>query len=261
LAIVASKGQGAFIMGSVFPNPGWRAQRWEGEGAPAPRRDRLVLVEPHGLLRDGLALLIAKRIPEALVECYARVEDVAPERATLALIGLDPRRDDDRDVPLRLRDLRSRCGDAPIGVVLACADATTTRAIAALGVAGVVRHDATLAVAIAAIQLMWVGGSYLPPDLAREAEATPVWRVSMADDISPSLAPMAREPLHSDNELGLTSREWDVLRILREGRQNKIIAFELGISESTVKVHLRNIMKKLHASNRTQVALGAISTD
>jgi DNA-binding NarL/FixJ family response regulator len=264
LAIVASKGQGAFIMGSVFPNPGWRAQRWEGDGAPAPRRDRLVLVEPHGLLRDGLASLIAKRIPEALVESYARVEDVVPERAALALIGLDPRRDDDRDVPLRLRDLRSRCGDAPIGVVLACADATMTRAIAALGVAGVVRHDATLAVAIAAIQLMWVGGSYLPPDFAREDEATPVWRVSMADDMTHSLAPiapMAREPLHSDNELGLTSREWDVLRILREGRQNKIIAFELGISESTVKVHLRNIMKKLHASNRTQVALGAISTD
>lgn len=108
---------------------------------------------------------------------------------------------------------------------------------------------------------MWVGGSYLPPELAREVEATPVWRVSMADDMTHSLAPIAREPLHTDNELGLTSREWDVLRILREGRQNKIIAFELGISESTVKVHLRNIMKKLHASNRTQVALGAISSD
>ena len=60
-------------------------------------------------------------------------------------------------------------------------------------------------------------------------------------------------------EMALTSRECDVLRMLREGRQNKIIAFELGISESTVKVHLRNMMKKLHASNRTQVALGANS--
>ena len=46
-----------------------------------------------------------------------------------------------------------------------------------------------------------------------------------------------------------------MLRSLREGHQNKIIAHRLGISESTVKVHLRNIMKKLNASNRTQVAL------
>ncbi len=47
-----------------------------------------------------------------------------------------------------------------------------------------------------------------------------------------------------------------MLRSLREGHQNKIIAHQLGISESTVKVHLRNIMKKLRASNRTQAALG-----
>ena len=47
-----------------------------------------------------------------------------------------------------------------------------------------------------------------------------------------------------------------MLHSLRSGNQNKIIAYELGISESTVKVHLRSIMKKLNASNRTQVALG-----
>ena len=50
-----------------------------------------------------------------------------------------------------------------------------------------------------------------------------------------------------------------MLRSLRVGHQNKIIAYELSISESTVKVHLRNIMKKLKASNRTQVALGGPS--
>jgi DNA-binding NarL/FixJ family response regulator len=61
----------------------------------------------------------------------------------------------------------------------------------------------------------------------------------------------------SRNDAALTAREWEVLKILREGRQNKLIAFELGISENTVKVHLRNIMKKLHVSNRTQVVLGA----
>ncbi len=51
-----------------------------------------------------------------------------------------------------------------------------------------------------------------------------------------------------------TLREQQVLERLKKGTQNKLIAYSLGIAESTVKVHLRNIMKKLHATNRTQVA-------
>jgi predicted transcriptional regulator len=46
-----------------------------------------------------------------------------------------------------------------------------------------------------------------------------------------------------------------VVRHLWEGEANKAIAHELGMSEGTVKVHIKNIMKKLHATNRTQVVL------
>ena len=60
--------------------------------------------------------------------------------------------------------------------------------------------------------------------------------------------------LTSHHDASFTPREIEVLHRLRQGLQNKIIAYELGISESTVKVHLRNVMKKLNASNRTQVA-------
>jgi DNA-binding NarL/FixJ family response regulator len=53
----------------------------------------------------------------------------------------------------------------------------------------------------------------------------------------------------------LTPREIDILRLLGEGKQNKIIAYELDICESTVKVHIRHIMGKVGAINRTQAAL------
>jgi DNA-binding NarL/FixJ family response regulator len=43
-----------------------------------------------------------------------------------------------------------------------------------------------------------------------------------------------------------------VLSLLRLGKANKIIAYELGMSESTVKVHVRNIMRRMGATNRTQ---------
>jgi DNA-binding NarL/FixJ family response regulator len=43
--------------------------------------------------------------------------------------------------------------------------------------------------------------------------------------------------------------------MLQKGKPNKVIAYELGMAEATVKVHIRHIMKKLNACNRTQVVL------
>ena len=50
----------------------------------------------------------------------------------------------------------------------------------------------------------------------------------------------------------MTPRQTTVLSLLQQGKANKIIAYELGMSESTVKVHIRNIMRKMGATNRTQ---------
>lgn len=52
----------------------------------------------------------------------------------------------------------------------------------------------------------------------------------------------------------LTSRQYDVLRLLAGGMSNKAIAYELGISDSTVKVHIRAIMERMGLANRTQAA-------
>jgi DNA-binding NarL/FixJ family response regulator len=56
----------------------------------------------------------------------------------------------------------------------------------------------------------------------------------------------------------LTDRETAVLRLVVAGQRNKEIAAQLGISENTVKFHLRNILEKLHAGSRTEVAARAV---
>lgn len=61
-------------------------------------------------------------------------------------------------------------------------------------------------------------------------------------------------------DVSFTPREMDLLDLLRRGMQNKLIAYRLGISQSTVKAHLRSIMMKLKAKNRTQ-AVSMLSQD
>jgi DNA-binding NarL/FixJ family response regulator len=56
----------------------------------------------------------------------------------------------------------------------------------------------------------------------------------------------------------LTSREIDILELVVEGKTNKEIAYDLNISENTVKIHLRNILDKLHLQNRIQAAVYAV---
>ncbi|MBV8797547.1 MAG: response regulator transcription factor, partial [Hyphomicrobiales bacterium] len=56
---------------------------------------------------------------------------------------------------------------------------------------------------------------------------------------------------------GVTAREAAVIRAIQQGKPNKVIAYELNMCESTVKVHVRNLMKKMKAKNRTDLAMRA----
>ena len=102
------------------------------------------------------------------------------------------------------------------------------------GVRGYISTSLNCDLAVAALSIVDVGGTYIPAH---------------------AVASIPREPHRvPKNELDLTDREIAVARLLSEGRPNKVIARALEIEEATVKVHVRNILKKLHVSNRTQAA-------
>jgi DNA-binding NarL/FixJ family response regulator len=96
-----------------------------------------------------------------------------------------------------------------------------------------------IAVTVAALRFVKAGGTFAPLDLLMAAQ----------QDI-PRLPQAPRQNL-------LTSRQTEVLSLLQQGKANKIIAHELSMSESTVKVHVRNIMRKVGATNRTQAVYRA----
>lgn len=94
-----------------------------------------------------------------------------------------------------------------------------------------------------AIRFVAAGGTFVPPSILtmRAQTAIPL-----------EVAPVQAEP---SALMDFSPRQNEVLRMLWNGNSNKVIAYELHMSESTVKVHIRHIMKKLHVSNRTQVVL------
>ena len=95
-------------------------------------------------------------------------------------------------------------------------------------------------IVIAALRLIKAGGTFAPMDLMLANKA----------DFERTLPDTVRQN-------PLTSRQMVVLAHLQRGSANKIIAHELDMSESTVKVHVRNIMRKVGATNRTQAVYKA----
>jgi DNA-binding NarL/FixJ family response regulator len=232
---------------------------------------RLVLVEPTALWRDWMEHILTTFVPDAIVECVSETEEIIGGRAELLVVGLDPRFEHQPiDLRVTFAAMRRLSGGAPIAVILHSDDAALEKELVSLDVAGILQPDTSMEIAVAAIRLILAGGTFLPPEAFRRIDAADTQNVG-TEAISRDLPTMPCDPeAGPDNEVAselrananlsssdvaLTGRERDVLKLLRAGRQNKVIAYELGVSESTVKVHLRNIMKKLHVSNRTQVAV------
>jgi two-component system, NarL family, nitrate/nitrite response regulator NarL len=110
---------------------------------------------------------------------------------------------------------------------------------------------------------------YLLKDISRDALQGTLRLVAAGEKVFPSALAvqmaglvnrfgerrMSSAKLHTGN---LSEREIDILRCLVTGYPNKTIAANLAIAESTVKVHLKRILRKTHASNRTQAAIWAV---
>jgi DNA-binding NarL/FixJ family response regulator len=95
--------------------------------------------------------------------------------------------------------------------------------------------------ALQALSFIQSGGSYFPPSMLAQVCSMEALYVPKVDPVP------------------LSGKQQEVFEILRHGASNKEIARKLGMAESTVKVHLRGIMRKLGATNRTQVAISGIN--
>ena len=103
------------------------------------------------------------------------------------------------------------------------------------GVRGYIPTSVTFDVAVEAMRLVKAGGTFVPASSLNSAKQKAEFAAARrTGPFSP--------------------RQTEVIEAVRQGKANKVIAYELNMRESTVKVHIRHIMRKLKATNRTQVA-------
>ncbi len=141
----------------------------------------------------------------------------------------------------QIETLRASLPETPIVVVAENDNPHRARLILNAGTRGFLPASLSLKVLLGALDLVLAGGVYVPSSL-----------IDPGPQRQPSIAAPRRtgEPWSE-----LTRRQRDVLGLIAQGKSNKLIADALSMSESTVKAHVKQIIKRLHVANRTQAAL------
>ena len=119
------------------------------------------------------------------------------------------------------------------------------------GAAGFMPTSLDPSVALQALSFIKCGGSFVPPSALHKEKPTVRAQSGAEATNQADVGPFKTTST-------LSAKQEHVLRLLRQGQSNKVIASQLGLSEATVKVHLGCIMRKLGVANRTQVAIASI---
>jgi DNA-binding NarL/FixJ family response regulator len=223
-----------FIDGPAVCSPQGMANR----SADSVRR-HLAIADPSRLRRDCLKLALGLQAKRWRITDVAAAAELARlieqgHGFTVILLGGPTCRQ------INLADLELLLAAAPgtpILVAADCDDRNRALAILGAGARGFLPTNLSLKVLLAALERLRGGGTYIPlvltepahGDIASEVRATP-W-------------------------CELTRRQREVLALISEGLSNKLIANALTMTESTVKAHVKNIIRRLNVANRTQAAL------
>lgn len=198
---------------------------------------KTLLIDDHPLFREGLALLMASAFPQLDIRQAGSIGQAierlrAEPDIDLALLDLGL---PDSTGTQSLRRLREAAPE--VTVVVLSADESPETVLGAIdeGAAGFIPKTSQPGAMRAALETVFAGGVYLPPGV-----------LGLRTDTPPTEA-----------LLGLSPRQLDVLRLLIDGKANKVICRELELSESTVKTHLAAIFRRLEVNSRTQAVVAA----
>ncbi len=209
---------------------------------------KVLVVDDHPLIRQALRevlrqinrsvqVLEAVDAPGALSAAEANPE--------LKLILLDLALPGAKGLEL-LAELRARHPAIVVVVVSASDDRGLVERAIAQGAAGFIPKNSGHEIVVGALRLVLLGGIYVPPHVLAQGNGEAVLPESGPSHLAPDTRP---------EDLGLTARQVEVLRLMLRGKPNKLIARELGIAEATVKAHVTAVLRALKVMSRTQAVI------
>jgi two-component system nitrate/nitrite response regulator NarL len=207
--------------------------------------ESLFLIDASRLFREGLRRIFADSTFVVAHESFS-IEDALPLieslRPSLVLVDIP---DSGDALSARIGQIRAAAPRARIVVLTDTVRANRLTEALAAGVDGYLAKNMSAEALHQSLRLVLLGEKVLPTDLAQ----------LLADRMMMPRSGGAATPHLS----GLSDREMQILGCLVSGDQNKQIAYELKISDGTVKVHLKAILKKIRVQNRTQAAIWAMN--
>lgn len=213
----------------------------DGSAGPSPVSPlRIALLGNRALCSACLKALLRECDDAFTMDDVRSASDLQRQNpADVAVLPLlSPQADMLAEVARTVRTL----GPVPLVLLVDRGDPQIVDQLVGLGARGVLTLDADTRVVAAALRLIIAGGIYIPPPPAQHAAVPP------AAPRRPSEAPGGRLDR-------LSPRERAVLDLLRQSLSNREIADTLGIAEATVKIHVRNLLRKTNARNRVELAL------
>lgn len=208
---------------------------------------KLLIVDDHAILREGLAAMLRQVGPDTeVLQAGESAEGLrmAEQHADLDAVFLDLEMPGSGGMSA-IPEFGKRRPELPVIVLSSSEDPRDVRRALALGALGYIPKSSPPRTLLSALQLVLSGNIYVPPLMLAPAAAAP--RSTGVDAARPGAS--------------LTERQLEVLRLLGKGLSNKEIGRDLGLSEKTVKAHVTAIFKTLNVVNRTQAASAAREAD
>ncbi len=201
---------------------------------------KVLIADDHALFRDGLSLQLEKINPDFIILQAANFNQAlkfveTDNNISLVIMDLDM---PDMNWQEALKELKSKAPQARFVVVSAGENSGTIRKSLELGVCGYIPKRSEPVILNKALQLILDGGTYLPPSVLQ-----PSTDVTVQD----------RPPCGMTKTL--TNRQNQVLGLVAQGLSNKQIAYQMGVSEATVKLHINALLRSVGATNRTQAVI------
>ena len=207
---------------------------------------KILIADDHELFLKGLEIILTDFNPSAeLVKAknYTEMLNIVSKDQSFDLVLTDLAMPGGLWLDA-LKEIHEKLPETPIIILSAVFEKEIVQKTLDLGASGYIPKTSSNAVIISAVNLVLSGGVYIPAELLKETPVT-----SLNDLKKIEIMP---EDIDLKEKIKVLSpRQHDVLKLIAEGKSNKQIAYELGLTEGTVKLHVTAILKILNVYNRT----------